>query len=205
MKIRLNTTHRFLLTALVVVVGTMSYFAARFVNDPFGPVLRAELPEVPEEKNPKSPYSDQYVNDKRRLVNQMARNTRWSDEDTQWLVKIIESGWPDIEQPDFYENQSMHEAFKFYGLAMSIISGRIGRSIPIPSEIEEAGIRAIIENLDHPQWYVRQVAVSNTYNSGLLERASILDKVRKIAAGDPDERVRRTAQIKLDALVPGDG
>jgi len=205
MKIELNTTHRFLLAALVVVVGTISYFAIRFVNDPFGPILRTELPEVSAEKNPKSPYSDQYVNDKRRLVNQMARRTRWSDEDTQWLVKIIESGWPDIEQPDFYENQSMHEAYKFYRLAMSVISGRVGRSIPIPPKIEEVGVRAIIENLDHPQWYVRHTAVANAYSAGLFERASILTKIRQMAINDPDERVRRTAQIKLDALVPGDG
>ncbi|MGV6813956.1 MAG: hypothetical protein ACWA5W_02985 [Phycisphaerales bacterium] len=205
MKFQLNRTQKYIAVAFVAVLGAGGFFVDRYLYDPYGAVLRTELKAMPIEKNPKSPYSDEYTDDMRRLVNQIARKSKWADDDAKWVTNMLKSGWPDIEQPDFYTNQVMYEAYSLYDMAITTVSERIGRGIPVPAKIEEICLQSVLDNLRHPQWYVRNAAVGDAYNAGLFKQQSVLITIKNMAAQDPNENVRKNAQRRLDAIGIGDG
>lgn len=191
---------RIILCASIVIAIPAVYLVARAAVDPYGMQLRSLTPELDPARPATSPYSDAYHRDNARLYNDLGRQSSWDADDTAFIRDIILSSWPDIPKPT--EVPDMEGLFLF-DAAMAIVELRLQVGVETDPTIIEAYHSVAHDLLDHPRGYMRGRGVTNVADAGMDadERAVI----ERMAAEDPDEDVRRVAQLKLDQAdnVPG--
>lgn len=182
------------LGALAVSVG-LGYAGVRWAQHEAGALNpHRGLPAEPESPPPNSPFSEAYHADMARLINRIARHDRWNDADTEWLIGLISTPWPDEVPPQIDET----EAFELAMLqedAMVIVGERIAWGAPVPPAVAASWEEAVEAMLVHPRPHVRQKGVYAVFTGGRADERRA--QIERMAGSDPAQIVRRAAHHKL--------
>ncbi len=178
--------------AASIVAGYVGVSAIIYVSNPDAARLRAMVPRV--ELEPSSAYSQSHDEDITRLYNDVGRNVRWSDDDRDWVLNILGSGWPDIEVDP---NDDMYEGWQLFNLTITLIGERIGNDIETDEDVESMYRETVIGLLTHPQGRLRQKGATALAQSGMIDDPDMRSVLKSMSLNDPDEGARRAAKTKL--------
>ncbi len=175
-----------------IVVGYVGVSAIMYASNPDAARLRAMVPKV--ELEPGSVFSQSHDNDIMRLYNDVGRNVRWSDDDRDWVLNTLGSGWPDIEVDP---NGDMYEGWQLFNLTITIIGERIGNGVKTDDDVADMYRETVISMLTHPQGRVRQKGITAVALAGMLDDPDLRLTIRVMATSDPFDGARNSARIKI--------
>jgi hypothetical protein len=188
--LRRMMSRRWMLMALLAAlpVGFVAVRLVQYLTDPYGALLRADVPEVQPMVVDASRMSQQSYDDHLRMYNRIGRRTSWSADDQKWLLTVLRT-IPDT----VLRGERMDEQFMRFSDGMVIIAGRLGHGVPTPEAVTKAFREAMLIMLVHPIDHFRLIGLSSAMHSGLLYDPEIRPHVDRIRQEDPSELVRGAA------------
>jgi len=125
-------------------------------------------------------FSDFYNNTASTLRNDFAPRHNWTKEEALYLVELVNLGYPASVHDRENRKQEDVELQMIHGDALATVSERFTIDGPMDDEARAILTKLLTDQLAHPLWSGRLLAISCVVQSGLVADPAIRAKVERL-------------------------